>query len=131
MPVMTVSLDRLAAGFAKGVFESGNALVLGGCCARHVENLFLQNCSVQVVYAVAERNLRKRQSEAYPVSGEVIDVIEINSAHRKIAQLFKCRGALQMGQAAMGLVRFESKRNKPGESASLILQLTQLAQMIS
>jgi len=130
MPVLTVALDRLAAGFANGVFERGYALLLRGSRAGHVKNLFLQDCSVQIVHTVAQRDLRKRQSKADPISGQVIDVIEVDSAHGKVAQLLKRRGALHVGQNAVGLVRFESKRNKPGESAGLILELTQLAQMI-
>ena len=112
MPVMTVALDRLAAGFANGVFERSDALLLRGSCAGHVENLFLQDCSVQVVHAVAERNLRKRQSKADPVSGQVIDVIEVDSAHRKIAQLFKSRGALHVGEGAVGLRWVRTQREQ-------------------
>jgi len=89
MPVITVSLYWLPAGLANGVLERRHALLLRGSCARHVENFFLQNCSVQVIHTVAERDLRKRQSKADPVSGQMIDVIELDSAHRKIAQLFK------------------------------------------
>src|SRR5215469_14092227 len=131
MPVMTVALDRLAASFANGVFQCSYALLLRGRCAGHVENLFLQDCSVQVVDTVTQRDLRKWQSKADPVSGQMVDIIEVDSAHRKIAQLLKGRGALQMGQKAVGLIRFESKRNKAGEPTSLILKLAQLAQMIS
>src|SRR5215471_8918350 len=121
MPVITVSLYWLPAGLTNGVLERSHALLLRGGCASHVENFFLQNCSVQIIHTVAERDLRKRQSKADPVSSQMIDVIEVNSAHRKIAQLFKRRGTLHIGQRAVGLVRFESKRNKTGESAGLIL----------
>ena len=41
MPVMTVALDRLAAGFADGVFESGDGLLLRRRGTGHVENFFL------------------------------------------------------------------------------------------
>src|SRR5262249_60056579 len=41
------------------------------------------------------------------------------------------RGALYVGKDPVGLRRLERKRNKPGKPAGLILQLTQLAQMIS
>src|SRR6188472_3531927 len=61
----------------------------------------------------------------------MIDVVEVNTAHREIAQLLKCGGALDVGKDVMGLRRLECKRNKPGEPAGLILQLPQLAQVIS
>src|SRR5436305_8347783 len=121
MPVITVSLYWLAACFANGVLERGDALLLRRSCPCHVKNFFLQNCSVQIVHAVAERDLRKRQSEADPISGQVIEVIEVDSAYRKIAQLVKCRRALDMREATMGLPRFEGKRNKSGESSGLVL----------
>ena len=60
-----------------------------------------------------------------------LDVIEVNTAHRKIAQLLECGGALDVGKDAVGLRRLECKRNKPRETAGLILELSQLAQMIS
>ena len=60
MPVMTVALDRLAASLADRVFKRGNSLLLRRGCAGHVENLFLQDCSVEIVYTVAQGNLRER-----------------------------------------------------------------------
>src|SRR6188472_3620972 len=61
----------------------------------------------------------------------MIDVVEVNTAHREIAQLLKCGSALDVGKDVVGLRRLEGKRNKPGEPAGLILQLPQLAQVIS
>ena len=61
----------------------------------------------------------------------MLDVVEVNSAHREIAKLFKCGGAFDVGKDPVGLGRFESERNKTGKTPGLILQLTQLAQMIS
>ena len=90
MPVMTISLHWLPASFANSVLERSHALLLRGSCAGHVKNFLLQNCSVQVVHAVVERDLRKWQPKADPISGQMIDVIEVYSAYRKIAQLFKC-----------------------------------------
>ena len=100
---MTVALDRLAASFANGVFKRGDGLLLRRGGAGHVENFFLQDCSVQIVHAVAQRDLRKRQSKADPISRQVVDVVEVNAAHRKIAQLLKCGGALDVGQYSVGL----------------------------
>ena len=89
MAVMAISLHRLPAGFANSVLERGDGLLLRGSCAGHVEDFFLHDRAVQIVHAVAERDLRKRQSKADPVGGEVIDVIEIDAAHREIAQLLE------------------------------------------
>ena len=131
MPVMTVALDRLAASFADGVFKRGDSLLLRRGGAGHVENFFLQDCSVEIVHAVTQRDLRERQSQADPIRRQVVDVVQVNTAHREIAQLLKCGGALDVGKNSMGLRWFECKRNKPSESAGFILQLPQLAQMIS
>ena len=127
---MTVALDWLASGFANGVFQRCYSLLLRCGCTGHVENFFLQNRAVQIVHAVAKRNLREWQSQADPIGREVVNVIQVNSTHREIAKLFKCRGTFYVGKDPVGLGRFESKRNKPGKTAGLILQLTQLAQMI-
>src|SRR5438445_136007 len=57
------------------------------------------------------------------------DVIEINAADSEVAKLFDRGGGFDMGKDR-GL-RFESKRDKTGETAGLILQLAQLAQMVN
>src|SRR6476660_3996590 len=131
MPIMTIALDRLAASFANGVFKRGDSLLLRRGGAGHVENLLLEDCSVEIVHAVAQRDLRERQSEADPIRRQMIDVVEVNAAHSEVAQLIKCGGALDVGKDAVGLRRLERKRNKSGEPARFILQLPQLAQMIS
>src|SRR4029077_1466453 len=130
MPVRTVALDGLAASFANGVFKRGASLLLRRGGPGHVENFFLQDCSMEIVHAVAQRDLRERQSEADPIRCQMIDVVEVNAAHSEVAQLVKCGGALDVGKDAVGLRRLERKRNKSGESAGLILQLPQLAQVI-
>src|SRR4051812_27688383 len=61
----------------------------------------------------------------------MVDVIEVNTAHREIAQLLEGGGALDAGKNAVRLRRLERKRNKSGEPDGFILQLPQLAQMIS
>src|ERR1044071_3859734 len=101
MPIMTITLDRLAASFADGVFKRGDCLLLRCRGTGHVENLFLQDCSMEIVHTVAQRDLRKRQPEAHPIRRQMVDVVEENTANRKIAQLLKCRGALdEIGRAA-------------------------------
>src|SRR4029077_9979985 len=131
MPVMTVALNRLAASFTNGVSERTDSLLRRRGGAGHVENFFLQDCSMEIVYTVAQRDLRERQSETDPIGRQVVDIVEVNTAHREVAQLVKCGGALDVGKDAVGLRRLERKRNKPCEPAALILQLPQLAQMIS
>ena len=123
MPVMTVALDRLAASFANGVFKRGNSLLLRRGGASHVENLFLEDCAVEIVHTVAQGDLRERQSEADPIRRQMVYVVQINSAYREIAQLVKCGGALDVGKDSVGLRRLERKRNKSGEPAGFILQL--------
>ena len=102
MPVITVALDRLAASFADGVFKRGDSLLLRSGGAGHVENFFLQDCSVEIVYTVTQRDLRERQSEADPVRRHVVDVVEVNTAHREVAQLLKCGGAFDVGKSSVG-----------------------------
>jgi len=87
--------------------------------ARHVENLFLQNCAVQIVHAVAERDLRERQPQADPVRGQVIDVIQVNSTHRQIAKLFERGRPFDVGKDPVGLGWLECKGNKTRESSGL------------
>src|SRR4029450_6492175 len=130
MPIMTVTLHRLAACFPNGMFRSGYGLLLRSRCDGHVEDFLFQNCAMQIVHAVAERHLRERQSKADPISGQMIDIIQINAAHREIAKLLKRGGALDLGEDPMGLRRFESEGNQASESAGLILQFSELPQMI-
>ena len=131
MPVMTIALDRLPASFADRVLERGDTLLLRRRGTGHMEDFLLQDCAVQIVHTIAQRDLREGQSQADPISRQVLDVVEVNPAHREVAQLLKRRGALYVGKDPVGLRRLERKRNKPGKPAGLILQLTQLAQMIS
>ena len=131
MPVMTVALDRLAASFADGVFKGGDRLLLRRGRTRHMEDFFLQDSSMEIVDAVAQRDLRERQSEADPIRRQVVDVVEVNAAHCEVTQLLKCGGAFDVGENPVRLRGFECKRNKPREPAGVILQLSQLAQMIS
>ena len=60
----------------------------------------------------------------------MVDVIEVNSAHREIAKLFECGGPFDVGKDPVGLGRFKRERNEPGESAGLVLQFPKLAEMI-
>src|SRR4029450_10134754 len=118
---MTVTLHRIAAGFANSMFESSDSLLLGSGCSGHMEDFFFQNRAVQIVHPVAERHLCERQSEADPIGSQVIDVIQIHAAHREIAKLLKRRSTFDVRKDSEGLGRFECERNETGESARLIL----------
>ena len=58
MPIITVALHGYAAGLPNRVFKCSHGLLLRCRRARHMKNLFLQNCAVQIVHAVAKRDLR-------------------------------------------------------------------------
>src|SRR6476620_2355930 len=77
MPVKTIALDRLAASFANGVFKRGDSLLLRRGSAGHVKDFFLKDCSVEIVHAVAQRDLRERQSEADTIRRQMVDVVEV------------------------------------------------------
>src|SRR5215475_150650 len=121
MPVMAVTLHRFATRFANCMFESSYRLLLRSGCSGHVEDFFFQNRAMQIVHAIAERHLCERQPEADPIRGEMIDVIQINPAHRQVAELFERGSALYLGEDPVGLCRFECERNETGEAACLIL----------
>lgn len=127
MPIITVPLQGYAAGFADRVFEGSHGLLLRCCRARHVENLFLQNGAVQIIHTVAERDLREGQTEADPVRSQVIDVVEISTAHRQVAKLLECGGAFEVGKDSVGLRGLKGKGNETRKTSSLILQLPELA----
>ena len=58
----------------------------------------------------------------------MIDVVQINTADREIAQLIERGCAFDMRQD--GGLRLESEGNKAAETTRLILELAQVAQMI-
>ena len=120
MPVITVALDRNSSSLANGVLQRSDALLLR--CGRpgHVENLFFHDRPVQIVYPVTERHLRQRQTQAYPISSQMVDVIEINPADGEIAKLLNGGGAFDMSKHC-GL-RLEGKRNKTAEAGGFILK---------
>ena len=128
MPVITVALSWNSAGFANGVLERSDRLLLRRGRARHVENFFLHDRAVKIVDAVTERDLRKRQSEADPIRSQMIDVVQINAAHGEIAKLLNGGSAFDVREH--GRLRFKSEWNETAEAASFILKLAELAQMI-
>src|ERR1700731_541175 len=128
MPVIAVALDRNASGLANGMLQRGDALLLW--CGRpgHVENFFFHDRPVQIVHTITERNLRQRQTQANPISSQMIDVIEINAADGEIAKLLNRGRAFDMSQhCRLGL---EGERDKAAEAGGFILKLAKLSQMI-
>ena len=87
MPILAVPLDRDAPSFANCVLERGNGLLLWRRRTGHVKNLFLHNGTVQIIGAVAQRNLCQRQSGADPVGGQMVDVIKIDPADSEVPEL--------------------------------------------
>src|SRR5207247_3076470 len=85
--------------------------------------------AVQIIHAVAERDLRERQSQADPVRSQMVDVIEVNATHGKISKLLERRGAFYVGKH--GRLRLKRERNKTCKTAGLILQFAKLEQMIN
>src|SRR3989442_14763340 len=126
MPVKAIALNGFTPSFSDCMFECCDGLLLRSGRTRHVENFFLNDGAVQVVHAVTKRNLRQRQPHAYPISGEVVDVIEINAADRQIAELLNRGRGFHVREDSC--LRFESKRNEAGKPASFILKFAELAQ---
>jgi len=125
MPVKAVALNRFTPSFPDCMFEGRDGLLLRSRRTRHVKNFLLDDGAVQIVHTVTERDLSERQSHAHPISGKMLDVVQVNAADSQIAELLK-RGSWSYVREDSGL-RFESKGNEPGKPAGLILQLAQLA----
>ena len=128
MPVKAITLNGFTSSLPDCMFERCDGLLLRSGRTRHVENFFLDNGAVQIVHTVTEGNLRERQPHAHPISGEMVDVIEINAADGKIAKLLKRGRGFHVREDSR--LRLESKRNESGKTAGFILQLTELSQMI-
>jgi len=84
--VESIPLHRRAAGFADGFDHFGLSLQLRRGRAGHVKDVFLNDRPVQIVRAVAQRHLRQLQLQAHPVGRDVIEVVEVDAAHRDGAQ---------------------------------------------
>ena len=84
--VKSISLNRSSSGFADGFDHFRLGLQLRRGRAGHVEDVFLDDRAVEVVRAVAQRDLREFQAEADPIRGEVRKVVEIDAADGNRAQ---------------------------------------------
>ena len=109
MPVKAIALNGFTPSFPDRMFERCNGLLLRSGRTRHVENFFLNDGAMQVVHAVTERNLRQWQPHAHPISGEMVDVIEINTTDGQIAELLKRGSGFHVREDSR--LRLESKRN--------------------
>src|SRR5260370_4402965 len=128
MPVIAVALDRNASGLENGMLQRGDALLLW--CGRpgHVENFFFHDRPVQIVHTITERNLRERQTQANPISSQMIDVIEINAADGEIAKLLNRGRAFDMSEhCRFGL---EGERDKAAEADCFALKLALFFQLV-
>src|SRR6266487_1072710 len=128
MPVKTIALNGFTPSFPDCMFKRCDGLLLRSGRTRHVENFFLDDRAVQIIHTVTERNLCERQPHAHPISREMVDIIEINTADGQIAELLERRRGFHVRKDSR--LRFESKRDEPGKTAGFVLQLTELAQMI-
>ena len=128
MPVKAIALNGFTPSLPDCMFERCDGLLLRSGRTRHMENFFFDDGAVQIIHTVTEGNLRERQPHAHPISGEMVDVIEINTTDGQIAELLKRGSGFHVREDSR--LRLESKRNEPGKTAGFILQLTELAQMI-
>src|SRR5579864_468786 len=88
MPIMTVALNGNAASLAYGVFQGSGSLLLWSGRSCHVKDFFFQNRAMKIVHAITECDLCQRQAHAHPIGGDMIDVVQVNTADGKIAKLF-------------------------------------------
>ena len=121
-------MNRHAAGFADGFYHLGFRLELGNLRSSHAEDVFFDDRAVEVIRAVAQRDLRQLHAETDPVRGDVIEVIEVDAADGDCAQGIKSGWRrLHRHPVVLGLIR---ERNESGEAAGFVLQRAELAQMI-
>src|SRR2546427_6278075 len=89
--IMTIPLRGFTPSFADRMFERRCSLLLRSGSAGHVENFFLQDGAMQVIYTITKGNLRKRQTHADPIGSEMIDVVQVNTANGEVAKLLNRR----------------------------------------
>src|SRR5438094_8069497 len=119
MPIKAIALNGFTASCTACMFEPCYGLLLRRGRTRHVEDFFLDDGAVQVVHTVTEGDLRQRQPHTHPISGEVVDVIEINATDRQIAELLKRGRGFYVREDSC--LRFKSKRNEASKPASFSL----------
>jgi hypothetical protein len=127
-PIIAIALHRIASGLADTPLKRRLGLRLRGPGTGHMENPFFHKCAVQVVDTVIKRNLRKRQRHRDPITGDMIEVVQIDPAHGKVTELIESGSRFDMLQ--FGRLRHKCERHKTGESMRFILKFAKLPQMI-
>ena len=108
MIVITVALHGNTPCLTNRVLEGFTGLFLRRLCSRHMEDFFAHDRAMEIVHAIGQRDLRERQSEAYPISGQMLDVIEVDAADREVAQLLESSRTLDVGEDS----RLSAQRQK-------------------
>ena len=83
---------------------------------------------MQIISAIVQGDLRQLQAQPDPVSGDVIEVVEVNPAHRDGAE--RVEAGRWRGDRNSVVLRLIRQGNESDKAARFILQLTQLPQMI-
>lgn len=123
-----IALDGDEAGFADGVDEFGLGSGLGRAGAGHVEDVFLENGAVEVVGAEVEGDLGEFGTEADPVGGDVVEVVEVEAADGDGAEGVPAGGGMGDGELVMvGLVR---EGDEAGEAVGFILEFAEAAEVV-
>ena len=107
---------------------SASVCSCGRLGAGHVEDVFLDDGAVQIVRAVAQRDLRQFESHTHPIGGDVIEVVEVNPADGNGAQGVEARR--RMVHRDVVVLRLVGQRDKADEPVRFILQGAQLAQVV-
>ena len=94
--IVAVSLDRIETGFSNGPFQGLNGLLLRRLRTGHVENPLLFQGAVEVINPVTKRELRQRQGQRDPITGYMLEVIQVDPAHGQSSQLVDSRGCPDM-----------------------------------
>jgi hypothetical protein len=126
--IKRIPLHRFAAGFADGFDHFGAGLGLGGSGAGHVKNVFFEDGAVEVVGAVAQRDLREFGAEADPVSGDVVEVVEVKAADGDRAEGIEAGGRIFYRDFVVaGLV---CEGDEAAEAVGFVLEGAELAEVI-
>ena len=93
-----------------------------------VVDLLLHHGSVDIIRTEAQRDLRHPRCHHLPIALDVREVVQQQPAHRNLPDI---RHAARHGKMSQRrVVRMKAQRNEGLESASLILHLAQLQQVI-
>jgi len=93
-----------------------------------VVDLFFDYCSIEIVGAEAQRDLRNAGREHDPVRLDVIEIVEQQARDCDVAQIGV---AGRLGDVRQrGVIRVKGQRNEGDEAFGFILQLAQLDQVI-